>query len=361
MDVMAMSQRVARMMLLVCAPWLVAQPAVGEQPQDCSAQQGLTFLCGLHNAEDLVRIEGTGWMIASGMSGEGVSGHMYLLDPENRSYEELYPGKLPAHRWNKDEFASCPGELNTANFSAHGLAIRELGGGLHRLYVTSHGAREAVEIFEVNTRVDKPNVAWVGCVVMPEQASINSVAALPSGGFMTTRIMTEGPGALADIFAGDITGFLYEWHPGGELGVVAGTEMSGPNGIEVSPDGKKVFVASWGRGEIVRFGRSERGSLTHEHTSKLNFRVDNLRWSKQGTLYAAGHRLSQRADCNQQLCIAQWEVAEVDPVSMTVQTRLVKQPSPGFAGATVAIDAAGGLWLGTFEGDRIGFAPNVVE
>lgn len=87
-------------------------------------------------------------------------------------------------------------------------------------------------------------MAWVGCVEMPQHASINSVAALADGGFITTRIMGEGPQASGDIFAGDVTGYLYEWHPGGDITELTGTQMSGPNGIEISSDGKTVFVAS---------------------------------------------------------------------------------------------------------------------
>lgn len=345
--------------LLFLTTLLGCQNATTDPHEACVSEQDMVFVCGPMNAEDLVWLDGTKWIIASGMSGQGISGHMYLLDPANRSYENWYPGSSPVSRWDRDEFAGCPGELNTANFSAHGLAIRALGDGVHRLYVTSHGAREAVEIFEVDARGEKPSVAWVGCVVMPEHASINSVAPLADGGFLTTRIMDEGSEVSGAIFAGDITGYLYEWHPGGSISAVAGTEMSGPNGIEVSSDGTTVFVASWGRGEISRFRRTANGGLHNERTVKMNFRVDNLRWSKRGTLYAVGHRLSESQDCGDPLCIDEWEVAEVDPVTMKTRTLAVKKPLTGFTGATVAIEWDEGLWLGTFHGDRIVFIPAV--
>ncbi len=229
---------------------------------------------------------------------------------------------------------------------------------MHRLYVTSHGDREAVEIFEVNAKGKKPSLAWVGCVVMPEHASINSVAPLADGGFVTTRIMGEGPEASGDIFAGEVTGYLYEWHPGGVIKALENTEMSGPNGIEVSSDGNTVYVASWGRGEVSRFTRTADGGLSHDRTLKMKFRVDNLRWSKHGTLYAVGHRMSKNPDCGAPLCIEEWEVAEVDPKNMTAQTLAVKKPISGFQGATVAIDVDDGLWLGTFNGNRIVFIPD---
>jgi hypothetical protein len=361
MKILAWGQCAVQVTLLVLVGTFVSQAVVAQHHEACASEQGMIFVCGPQNAEDLVWVEGTAWIIASGMSGDGISGHMYLLDPAHRSYEDLYPGSSPVHRWDRDEFAACPGELNTANFSAHGLAIRALGDGLHRLYVTSHGEREAVEIFEVDAGGEKPKLAWVGCVVMPEHASINSVAPLADGGFVTTRIMGEGPEASGDIFAGDVTGYLYEWHPGGVISALENTEMSGPNGIEVSPDGNTVFVASWGRGEVSRFGRTADGGLSHERTLKMNFRVDNLRWSKRGTLYAVGHRLSQNQDCGGPLCIEEWEVAEVNPATMTAQTLAVKRPINGFTGATVAIEADDGLWLGTFNGDRIVFIPKTMD
>jgi hypothetical protein len=334
---------------------LISQAVAADHHEECASEQNMVFVCGPQNAEDLVWVSGSPWIIASGMSGEGITGHLYLLDPAGRSYEDLYPGNSPVSRWDRKVFSACPGELNSANFSAHGLSIRALGDGLHRLYVTSHGAREAVEVFEVDARGEKPRIAWVGCVVMPDHASINSVATLADGGFVTTRITGEGPEASGNIFAGEVTGYLYEWHPGGSVTALAGTEMSGPNGIAVSPDGNTVFVASWGRGEVSRFGRNAVGGLSHQQTVEMKFRVDNLRWSRRGTLYAAGHRLSRRQDCGTPLCIDEWEVAELDPATMEAQTLVVKKPVVGFTGATVAIDADDGLWLGTFQGDRLVF------
>jgi hypothetical protein len=90
----------------------------------------------------------------------------------------------------------------------------------------------------------------------------------------------------------------------------------------------------------------------------MNFRVDNLRWSKSGTLLAVGHRLSDNQECGGPLCIDEWELAEVDPETMTARTLATKRSMNGFTGATVAIEAEDGFWLGTFDGDRIVFIPN---
>ncbi|MEZ5598047.1 MAG: hypothetical protein R3E84_16930 [Pseudomonadales bacterium] len=324
----------------------------------CDAQQGMTFVCGPRNPEDLVALPDTPWVIVSGMSGEGFSGHLYLLDPGTGAYQDLFPGSAPARQWDQALYGSCPGLLDLDNFSAHGLAIRPLGDGLHQLYVTSHGAREAVELFTVDARGDTPGVTWVGCVPMPKYASINSVAPLPDGGFITTRIFGEGPEASGDVFAGEISGYLYEWHPGGSVTALAGTDLSGPNGIETSRDGNTLFVASWGSSGVHRYVRRADGSFLHNGVAPTKFRVDNVRWSDDGRLLAAGHRLSAAQDCGEQLCLDEWEVAEIDTQSLTARTLAVKKPVSGFTGATVAVRAGGALWLGTFHGDRLARLPD---
>lgn len=332
-------------------------PAAHAAAQACAPDEGMNFVCGPDNAEDLLRVPGTPWIIASGMSGENTSGHLYVVDPAKSGFDEVFPGKSPKLRWDRNAFPDCPGDLNPDQFSAHGLSLHPLRGTTHRLYVTSHGEREAVEVFELTAAGRKPEATWVGCVPIPEHNDINSVAALSDGGFITTRISGTGPEQSGDIFAGELSGFLYEWHPGGALQRVPRTEMSGPNGILVADDGTRVYVASWGRSEVARFLRGRDGGLRHDRTMSLSFRPDNLRWTPEGTILAAGHRLSASQDCGQPLCFDAWEVAEIEPEAMTSNSLLIREPSPGFLGATVAIREANGLWLGTFHGDRIVHVP----
>ncbi len=319
---------------------------------DCESEQGMTFLCGPQNAEDLVFLPGTPWMIASGMSSEGVNGHIYLVDPATHVFQEIFPGTAK-DGFDKQTYPACSGPLDRSNFSAHGLSLQTIGDGRHRLYVTSHGAREAVEIFEIDARSAQIELTWTGCVPIPAENDINSVAALADGGFITTRISGQGSQASGDIFAGEVTGFLYEWHPGGVLQSIPGTEMSGPNGIVVSPDQKAVYVALWGGQGVAKFARSAAGTLTHSKTLDLPFRPDNLRWTSSGSILAVGHRMSAADDCGQPLCFDAWEVAEVDPDAMTSKILLTKKPTPGFTGATVALRHGDSLWLGTFHGDRL--------
>ncbi|MDG2277125.1 MAG: SMP-30/gluconolactonase/LRE family protein [Pseudomonadales bacterium] len=340
------------------ATLLVVMLSTNVMADDCQPTDGLTFLCGPVNGEDLVWI-GQDQMIASGMANEEGTGRIYFIDTQSHSYTEIYPGEAPANEFDEAAYPGCPGAPDPATFSSHGLALLPLGQDKYRLYATGHIGREAVEILELDNSGLRPSLTWIGCVEMPDGASINSVVALSDGGFLTTRIsgMTES----GDIFAGEISGFLYEWHPGGVIERVFGTEMSGPNGIVVSEDEATVYVASWGRKEIAKFARqpSSTASLSLIETATLAFRPDNLRWTAEGSILAAGHRMSQQTDCGAPLCFDAWEVAEIDPESLEANTLVTRAPSEGFAGATVAIRNDAGIWLGTFHGNRLVFVPAI--
>jgi len=328
-----------------------------ESTESCNKADGLEFLCGPVNAEDLVWLGDTGMLIASGMADADGTGRLYAIDSATRRFVELYSPGVVTNDWDQEQFPDCPGVPNPPQFSTHGLAIQRDGDG-YRLYATGHGAREAVEVFAIRPTSGWPEATWIGCVTIPDGNSINSVVGLPDGGFLTTRISGMGDEDTQKIFAGEITGFLYEWHPGGELQQVAGTDMSGPNGIDLSPDGESVYVASWGASEITRFSRAAGGELAREETIEAGFRVDNIRFTAEGMLLAAGHRLADSQDCGQPLCFDEWEVAELDPASGTLTTLAIEPPLAGFLGATVAVRGGQGLWLGTFHGDRVIFIPD---
>ncbi len=221
------------------------------------------------------------------------------------------------------------------------------------MYLVAHGARESVEVFDI-AHGEETSLTWVGCVEFPESDSINSVAALPDGGILATRISSAGATGLMEAVNGEETGFLYRWSPASGLARVAGTRMSGPNGIEVSPDGEQVHVASWGHSEVVSFQWERDGSLEQVSAVSLDFRPDNLRLTPEGNVLTAGHRL-RLEDCPRAFCVESWGVAEVDPGSGTAMTLLRGEPLNGFMGPTVALGEGERVWLGTFGGDRIAY------
>jgi hypothetical protein len=80
-----------RLSVLICLPCWLAAPAYA---QSCGPVHGLEFVCGPKNAEDLVRVPGTPWIIASGMAA-GAS--LTLIDSRDGTYSGLH-GKLSTMR-----------------------------------------------------------------------------------------------------------------------------------------------------------------------------------------------------------------------------------------------------------------------
>ena len=307
----------------------------------------------------MLRVGSTRWLIASGMDGalmggESARGKLYLIDHESRSWREAFPGPAPAFRHDKDSFGNCPGRVNIANFSAHGLSMRQQSPGRYRLYVTGHGAREAIEVFDVDATGTSPAISWAGCVLLPDDVSANSVAILPDGGFVTTKFLDRRLSqqeSFAQVRQGLLNGAVYEWHPGTEVRVIAGTELSAPNGIEVSPDGTTIYVAAFGSRELVRFRRGD-GALKKD-SIKLDITPDNLRWSANGKLLTAGGNYAGPAAPR----TTGWSVVEIDPDTLAARRIAGAERSPGMQGISVGLDVDGEVWVGTFSGDRVGYMP----
>lgn len=338
-------------------------------PATCDPDGQLRYVCGPVNAEDVLQLGNTRWIIASGMDGPlnggaPARGHLYLIDHQAKTAIDWFPGTNPVFNHDRSMFPECPGPLDVTSFSAHGLALRELQPGSHyRIYVTGHGAREAIEVFDVLETVQvqgsrspgftlpPPTVSWVGCVLLPEKVSANSVATLPDGGFITTQFMDRSlpvGEAMGQVRSGVVNGALWEWHPHGKVEKVAGTEMSGANGIVVSPDGRTIFVSAYGTHELVRFERTADG--VRRQVAKLPITPDNLHWKAGGKLVIAGPNYPAAGPGD-----ASWSVLEVDPETLAAKKLAGGARPTGMLGVTAAIQVGDTIWLGTFNGNRVGY------
>jgi len=338
-------------------------PATAAEP--CSPAGNLGFVCGPLNSEDLVRVPGTAWIVASGMDGgaAGTRGSLHLVDSRDKSWTTLFPGESPKVKWDKATYGDCPSPPDLSKFSAHGLNLRpRTGGGGDTLYVVNHGGRESIEIFALDASGTEPTVAWVGCAVMPAHTWPNSVAPLPDGGMVVTDMFDpQDPKAPDKMNAGENTGAVYEWHPHKGYALVPGSRMSGNNGIEVSPDGKWIYVAAWGNKAVVRLAR-DGGATSKRDTLPAGFLVDNLRWAPDGQLVVAGQNVpaKQVFGCFQShntRCTQPWRIDRWDTAAMTL-TPLASQPgNADFGDATVGLQVGDEMFVGTFRGDRIAYFP----
>lgn len=326
-------------------PSLITADTAGSSPGSCAPEGNLDYICGLANAEDLVRIGASGWLVASSITtrGEAVgAGRLYLVDAAARTASEFFPAVNPTLRRDVSMFGDCA--IDLAAFDTHGLAISQTGPRRYRLYSTSHGTREAIQIFEIETGTTPPSIAWVGCVPLPDGVWANSVAILDDGGFVTTQFYDPtDPDGIAILLAGGVTGRVFEWHPGGRVNAVPGTELSGPNGIELSADERFLYVASFGGRGVVRF---ERGPDPASPVSiPLDISADNLRWTEQGTLLTVG----SNADAG-----TGWSVYEIDPATLTALVLVRADGDTELQGASTALRVDDELFVGTPGGNRIG-------
>ena len=201
----------------------VSAHSVAAEPSNaCAADSGISYVCGLMNAEDLLSVGDSGLIITSGMTGEGVNGHLYLIDTRDNSWHDLASAPNFSQDFDSVSYSSCPGLFDVTNFSAHGLALRETGADVFDLYITSHGGREAIEIFDLSLAGGDAKLTWRGCVPLDESIMHNSVAIFADGGFATTQFMEWERGIAASV-TGLVKGGVVIWRPGSEPSVLAGS------------------------------------------------------------------------------------------------------------------------------------------
>jgi DNA-binding beta-propeller fold protein YncE len=246
-------------------------------------------------------------------------------------------------------YDSCPGAPapeDKAKFTTHGLAMRAVRNAIYTLYAVHHGKRESIEVFQVDAHGNIPALTWIGCAIAPDPIGLNSVVPLPGGGVITTNFVERGANASASrtrMMAGENNGELWEWHTGKGWRKVPGSEAAGANGVEVSKDGKWLYVAAWGSQSFLRLSRGQ--APVKRDTVPLGFRVDNIRFAPNGSILAAGQ--------GQQTT----NVVRVDPQTLKI-TELINQPNTeSFASGTVAIPIGNDRWVGSFRGDRIAIFP----
>lgn len=333
----------------LATPPVRAQDANGAASSDCLGEQGLTYLCGFILPEDVVNVGSTGLVLASG---HRAPGHMYLIDPAAGSWSELIHGAAFRLQHDTSAYPGCPGPLNLESFDVHGISLAETSPGRFSVYTTSHGEREAIEIYELDVRDAAPVLAWTGCVLLQQDGYFNAVARLADGGFVTTRMRPRN--ASTESVRGTISGRVFEWHPGGQLQPLAGTELSLPNGIEVSADQRYLYVAASGTQELVRFDR--RATPIGKRTVSTPMGPDNIHWDGNGKLLIAGPNRADPATCDGSPCRAGWTVIEVDPETLAVSRLGGADGNAAMQRASAAIRVGNEIWVGSNE-DRIARFP----
>ena len=311
---------------VACCAGGLTRAAPSELRATCPSSEGLQFVCGTQGSEDLVRIPGTSWLVASGLKLAGPA-HLYLIDTrEQRAFIGFpLPGSvLPSDgTWR----ASCPAPPDLSRLSTDGLGILPGRNGVHRLFAANHGDRRAIEFFEVDARAARPNIRWVGCAVLPDGTLPNAVAPLAGGGLLVTSFYDPGDARAWEHMArGEPTGRILEWQPGRGFRELPGSAMSGANGLETSADERVIYASAWSARRLVILpregGRSE--------TVQLDFLPDNIHRLEDGSLLVGGQRteVERIARCGAGECPQPWTIVRIEPRSHTVTPLLAREGSP---------------------------------
>jgi hypothetical protein len=317
----------------------------------------LSFVCGVQNAEDLVVVPNSRWMVASGMApGSG----LHIVDTQAKIVRNLYGVGSANARADKTKYAACPGPLDAKQAVLHGLALRPAASGHYTVYATNHGGRESVEVFDLDTSGATPSATWIGCVVTPDKMALNSVAAFTDGSLVATVLILPGK-TFEDAFAQRNTGVVLAWKPGDKtFQALPGTELSANNGIETSPDDREFYVASTTTKRIIAFSRN--APYKPLRTAQLKeFGPDNVRWTADNRLITAG-MIDNEPACGGAptteegiRCPRGYVVVTIDPKTMAV-TEIARGPAtPAFTGTAIAMRVGDDLWLGSFFADRLAY------
>ena len=170
------------------------------------------------------------------------------------------------------------------DFRPHGLFLWNDGKGSKRLFVVNHKTNgdDNIEIFDVR---EGGTLTHVDSIAFPAMFSPNDVVAVGPRQFYATNdlVYHEGLGLYAEVLLSlPLTSVVYF---DGEEGRTVTEGLSFANGINISPDGKTVYVAEWTDHEIGVFDRADNGDLTRRATWAMPTGVDNLDVEPDGTIW----------------------------------------------------------------------------
>jgi hypothetical protein len=336
------------------AGYLMAQqppPPSGPPLMPCGVHGNIEVLCGARSPEDLEITPDGKYLIATEFVNLGRAGTpglgMALFDIAKKTYSKMSVTSEPDKAWGD---SSCPGPIGDALVS-HGESLAKRKDGKWALYVVNHGGRQSIEMFELKKATDGWSLVWHGCEVGAHD--YNDVAILPDGGFVGTFPTGLSSGGTGGPFGGEVTGYVARWTPGKGEAEIMGTRMRYPNGVVASTDGRTLYINEFAAKQVFKYDLNAGKTMG---SVKVDFLPDNLTWTKEGKLLAAGVK-GARGDCPEgsgRPCIQGFGVAEIDPAKM--QARPIFDSAtvdPLIGGVSVAFKVGNSIYLGAFQGDRL--------
>lgn len=337
----------------------------------CAPENGMTPVCELQSPEDFAHLPQphANYLLLSQMGGMGAfPGSILLFDTVTRQSTQLYPLLNPAvdptmtdsvtaldgGAWGDDACVEAP----NATFSPHGTHLQRLDSGRWRYLVVNHGDRESVELFEVSEQQGQPSIKWRGCVLAPESTVINDVVGLANGDVVYTRMFAKNDtwSLLKSMMKID-TGEAWYWNKAVGLKALPGSQGAMPNGIELSPDQRHVFINMYMNEQVLKYNLAERRVVGSANVGM----TDNSAWAPNGELWLVTHRgkWQDSVACFEnprQSCGLAFAVVAMNPDTMQHRTVFEHRGSP-MGAATIAMQVGDEVFLGSYAGDRLLIVP----
>ena len=330
----------------------------------CDPEGDIRFVCDQAGPEDLVAVPGSAWLIASAY---GAEGGLNLIDTKAAVSTRLYPSATATERPDTKTYDSCPGPLQGADrerFRTHGLYLKPGRTACTRstssITATANRSRCSSSTLDRNRRRDVDRLRGGAGPDRPQRRRraagrrLRRVELRPAVRPRRTRRWFS-PALLE----GRPNGELWEWHTGRGWAKVPGSEAAGANGLEISKDGKWYYVAEWGNRSFMRLSRGQTPAKRDEIS--LGFRVDNVRWAPDGSLFVAGQGGGGRRPwprCRGRPPVVTSVIGKVDPKTMKYQEIVNYPTSQTVSFATVAVQVGNELWVGSAFGDRVARYPS---
>lgn len=315
----------------------------------CGSHPDMNVICGLRASEDLELTPDGRYLIVSQYTSfrtPGATADLVLLDLKTQRVETLPIASMPTPGWG-DSACRPPVAL-----SPHGTSLARRLDGTWELFVVNHAMRESIEMYEPVKDRGAWKLIWRGCVVSP--LAFNDVAALSDGSFVGTHptALNQAGTPSADPLQGRATGWVSHWSPAKGETELPATRLPYPNGVNASADGRYLYINVFGAREVDKYDLAA-GKIVA--TAKVDFMPDNLTWTRQGELIAAGVK-GARGNCPPESntpCIQAFGVARIEPDKMVSAPLFDSGQRPIITGVSVAIEAGSDLYLGAFDGDRV--------
>lgn len=365
--------RLRRVFFLAVAAWSAAcgvQPRGACNPEPPPGTVGT--ICGFANPEDVEVVPAAELLLVSEMRhGRGADGGLLAALPLGVSEQRQTP---PRRLWPTGDRTrdvnvapapvgdpSCIEPPAADAFSPHGVASAPVGPGVVRIAVVGHGAREAIELFDLAGGGKGASLSWRGCVPLPPNTIANDVSLAPDGEIIVSNYMPAMRGLRGLYYTvksglGGTTGDVMAWRSATGWRHLPGTAAACPNGVLVSPDGAAVYYAETGSGRISRVQRAGAPAEQKPEHVVIGGNPDNLSLTPRGTILAATHTDGAAfllCVFGRQPCRTGWSLFEIDPATLRA-TQLLHHDGSAVGAVASAAEFAGRVYLGSVFDDRIG-------